>query len=128
MLLFHAGDMGVLVMSSVVAAWIMRLAHEQFPSGAMASLLGMVAAMAALMLLAAAAGTVLGSIETKVPAMLAGMIAPMTICALYLARPRMTSLPLALTSGALTGLVIAVGLIAYGRRCRRAFTEGQWRA
>lgn len=124
---FVVGDCVALSITTAVATWGMMIVHDFIPNVALAMVVGMLVSMLASMILAACAGIVLGSIETKVPAMLAGMLAPMPFCALSLAGHAHPSLGVGVATGAAVGLALSLALIAYGRRCRSDFKEGQWR-
>lgn len=103
--------------SSLVA---MHWAHDLGWPFALESLIGMVAAMAAQVVLALLVAPLLGSIESMVPSMIVAMLAPMSLCGLHLvgiepARLGCTAL------GSVLGLAASLVLQEYGRRCRKRY-------
>lgn len=111
------GDAAALVLISALSAATMALSHAVANSSWLAVVVGMIAAMAVQMALAFAGSLVLGSIETQVPAMLGGMLAPMAVC---LVSP---VTHLTVSQGALVGmaagLVLVIWLDRYRRSCIR---------
>ena len=124
---FAVGDCIALIVTTVVATWAMMAVHELIPNTAAAIISGMFVSMLASTILAAVFGAVLGSIETKVPAMVAGMLGPMTICAWSLAMHVHPSFRICTARAAAIGLGLSLALIMYGHRCRVDFNEGRWR-
>ena len=113
---FMLADAIFVVVSAAAAAWAIAEAHHRVQAFAGAALVGMAAAMMLTTAFALLAAPVLGSIETMVPAMVAGMTSGTVICASMW----MTALDTAAASagGAVVGLVLAGAVQRYAKRCR----------
>lgn len=123
---FAVGDCIALIVITAVATWAMMVVHEFISNTAVAVISGMFVSMFASTIVAACFGAVLGSIETKVPAMIAGMLGPMPICAWRPAAHLHPSVIVSTAIGATIGLALSLALNAYGRRCRSDFSQGRW--
>lgn len=123
---FCVGDGIALTTSSVIAALAMLAVHLRVGNMALASIAGMGAAMVTTAAFTSLAAVALGSIETKVPAMLISMISPMLVCGVgALGGADMSAAQIAAAAASL-GPVMAIALAAYGHKCRRAFARGDW--
>lgn len=121
---FAIGDLALLVTTSALAAGIVAMVHAAIGVFILAALAGMVAGMTAQMLLAAAAAVVLGSIETMVPTMIAGMAATGFVCVVGLIVPMSHGQATGL--GAAAGLTTFAALAWYGSCCHRRFARRLW--
>lgn len=77
---FVAGDLLLVTIAAAGTALLMKAAHDAVASFWVAALLGMLAGMVASTALAFVVRPLLGSIETTVPVMLAGMLSGMVVC------------------------------------------------
>lgn len=112
---WRIGDATALIAVSGLSAATMALTHQVFESTVVSVLLGMVAATIVQMTFAFVASFLLGTIETQVPAMVGGMLAPMGICAAGL----LVHVPAleAFAMGAVFGLALVLALERYRRAC-----------
>jgi hypothetical protein len=112
---WRLGDAIALVTVSGLAAAVMSLAHQVFGTLIVSVVLGMVAATVVQMVFSFVASFLLGTIETQVPAMVGGMLAPMGICAAGL----LVHVPThdAFAIGAAFGLGLVFALERYRRTC-----------
>jgi len=120
--LFLWGDLAVLVLVGVVATLAMHCTHRLGWPFVATTVLGMVAAMIAQMLLAFAVSPLLGSIESMVPSMVVGMTSPMVVCTLHLLGCESTW-PMALAIGTIFGAGTQLYVRLYGRACRHRFAR-----
>jgi hypothetical protein len=102
----------------------MHLAHMSEWGFVVEMTIGMGVAMLVQLGLAWLAAPLLGSIETMVPSMLVGMLAPTSLCLLHASGCELTwREPLGM--GAASGVLAMALLCMYGASCRRwALTEG----
>ena len=121
---FSVGDALFQLAVSLGASAVMYLLHILDIPFFLAALAGMLAAMALQTVMALAISPLLGSIESMVPSMVLGMLAPMMVCAAHFAGMRVSME---------SSLIIAIGaavlfhlyLRRHGRRCRRRFESGE---
>ena len=118
--LFALADLLFLMFSAALAAETLAASHRLIGSFIAAAVMGMVAAMGLQMLIAAAAAPVLGSIESMVPSMIAGMLATGLVCALAFVTPVHGH---AVWLGAAAGAISWAGLRAFERRCAVRFAR-----
>lgn len=118
------GDLLFLTIVGAATLAAMHLAHMSEWGFVVEMAIGMGVAMLVQFALAWLAAPLLGSIETMVPSMLVGMLAPMSLCLLHASG-------CALTWGETLGMGAASGVLAmallwfYSTSCRRwALTEG----
>jgi hypothetical protein len=115
--LFQIGDFLFAVAVAGSAIYIMHLAH-QFQIGFVASMaVGMAAGMLLQIVASFAVAPLLGSIESMVPAMAAGMIAPMAVCARTLVGCHLTDKETAVVAVA-TAIIVQFLMGTYSRLCR----------
>lgn len=117
---WQIGDAAALLAATALSAATMAVAHQVTDSPWIAVTLGMVAATVVQMTFAFAAGLLLGSIETQVPAMLGGMLASMGICAAgAFIHVQVVE---AIGIGTAVGLTVLLMLNRYRRVCQRGLT------
>ena len=115
---FAVGDLAFLVFATAAAAWAMSLGHRPEADLLTGAVLGMLLAMAVQTVLALAVAPILGSIESMVPSMVAGMAGSMGVCGLHAAGHEPSPAAVLLT-GAAVGAAFFLAFETYGWRCRR---------
>lgn len=118
------GDLLFLTIVGAATLAAMHLAHMSEWGFVVEMAIGMGVAMLVQLGLAWLAAPMLGSIETMVPSMLVGMLAPMSLCLLH-AGGCVLTWGEALGMGAASGVLAMALLCLYGTSCRCwALTEG----
>lgn len=112
---WRIGDATALIAVSGLSAATMALTHQVLESPLVSVLLGMVAATIVQMTFSFVASFLLGTIETQVPAMVGGMLAPMGVCATGLLVH--VPAPEASAIGVAFGLALVLALERYRRTC-----------
>ena len=113
-ILFGLGDCLFLMLVGASSMVAMNAVHELAWSMPVTWVIGMVAAMAAQMLLALIAAPLLGSIETMAPSMVVAMVVPMAVCVVD-ATGRELGWMWAITLGAVSGFSAFLLVRASGR-------------
>jgi hypothetical protein len=115
--LFQIGDFLFAVAVAGSAIYVMHLAHR-FQIGFVASMVvGMAAGMVLQVVASFAVAPLLGSIESMVPAMATGMIAPMAVCARALVGCHLTGKETAVAA-IVTAIIVQFLMWTYSRLCR----------
>lgn len=130
-LIFSCGDGLFLILVGVAASLIMDLVHGLIMNFVdsriwhlvLSLVVGMSFAAIVQTLLAFCVAPILGSIESKVPSMVAAMIIPMFICLLALVGIN-ESLSGASALGAVGGIGIFILIQAFGYKCRKSLCCG----
>lgn len=119
-LIFSCADCLFLILVGVINSLEMHLIHMLGLHLVLTLAVGMIVAMTIQTMLSLAVAPILGSIESMVPSMVAGMIIPMFVCFFDLVGITMRGSGV-LTLGIVGGIASSVLLKGYGRRCKKCF-------